>query len=391
MKRDFEYSSLQDEQAARQLSQILAQGFVVAAETEFAHMERIGFERFRVMHRGNDLLGGLVTLPMGQWFGGKSVAMVGIASVVIAPSARGGGIALALMNQVLQELHQQKVALSTLYPAVQQLYRQVGYEQGGTFCKWSLSPADIREKSPTLPISPLPLDWRPLVSLAQKQSAHHNGLLERHVTLWRNIVDPVSQIPCFAYSWGSPDDPQGYLVFSQERTSQGNILRVLDRVVLTPAAIQSFWAFLATHRSQIDQIHWQGGAIDPTCIALAEQSATLQSGIRWMTRIVCVDEALTQRGYPLGLEGELHLEIRDEVLPENQGKWILQVSQGQGQVSRGGRGDLQFDIRGLAPMYTGLFSPQQLRQMGYLEGSDRSMALAGQIFGGASPWLADFF
>lgn len=391
MHSNLEYLTLQDEQTAQHLSQLSAQCFIAEPEIELAYLDRIGWEQFRYLRQGTNVVGGLATLPMAQWFGGKPVPMTGIASVAIAPEARGSGVALTLMQQVLQELHGKGVALSTLYPAVQQLYRRAGYEQGGTFCHWICSTAALLVKQSPLAIEPISLDWQALAPLAQQQAVHHNGLLERHKAIWLGIVEPLSQKNCFAYRLGSAAAPEGYLVFSQERTSTTSILKVLDWVVLTPNAAQSFWAFLSGHRSQVDQVQWQGSALDLLSLSLPEQPANPQRISRWMTRIVCVEQALTARGYPITLEGELHLEVRDDLLPGNQGRWILRLSQGQAQIARGGHGDLKLDVRGLASLYTGLFTPNQLQMLGFLEGTEPALALAGQAFGGPAPWLADFF
>ncbi|HEY9761684.1 MAG TPA: GNAT family N-acetyltransferase [Trichocoleus sp.] len=395
MQSDLEYAVLQDEQDAKRLSEILSQGFVGEVDAELQYLNRIGLNQIRTMRRASKLIGGLAMLPMGQWFGGRCVPMTGIASVSVAPEARGSGAALKLMQQTLQELHQQGVALSTLYPATQYLYRQVGYEQGGTFCQRSCSTVGlatvIRNKRPPLPIEPMPLNWQALLPLAQRQAGRHNGLLERHEAIWLRIVEPVSPHRHFAYCLGEPEAPEGYVIFSQTRTGSNAILKILDWVVLTPAAAQSLWAFLAMHQSQIDQVHWQSGAIDLLSLPLSEQLNRIESLSRWMTRIVCLEPALISRGYPLALEGELHLEVQDNLLPDNQGPWILSFDKGQGQVSKGGSGDLKLDVRGLAALYTGMFSPYQLQNMGLLEGSEAALSLAGQAFGGASPWLADFF
>jgi predicted acetyltransferase len=49
------------------------------------------------------------------------------------------------------------------------------------------------------------------------------------------------------------------------------------------------------------------------------------------------------------------------------------------------------DIRGLAPLYSGLFSAQQLASLGYLEGSEEVLAIATPLFAGPCPWMPDFF
>ncbi|MEO1375335.1 MAG: sterol carrier protein domain-containing protein, partial [Cyanobacteria bacterium J06635_10] len=60
-------------------------------------------------------------------------------------------------------------------------------------------------------------------------------------------------------------------------------------------------------------------------------------------------------------------------------------------VTKGGKGELKLDIRGLVPLYTGLFTPQQLQLAGKLDGTDTALSNATEIFTGTSPWMADFF
>uniref|UniRef100_A0A0C1R7U1 Enhanced intracellular survival protein domain-containing protein n=1 Tax=Tolypothrix bouteillei VB521301 TaxID=1479485 RepID=A0A0C1R7U1_9CYAN len=104
-----------------------------------------------------------------------------------------------------------------------------------------------------------------------------------------------------------------------------------------------------------------------------------------------VEKALSARGYPSGIESELHLEVHDDLLEANRGKFILSVANGRGEVTRGGRGEMKLDVRGLAPLYTNLFTPQQLQQSGYLQATEIAIATATALFANSSPWMPDFF
>ncbi len=97
------------------------------------------------------------------------------------------------------------------------------------------------------------------------------------------------------------------------------------------------------------------------------------------------------RGYPLQLEAELHLDVSDNLIATNNGKFCLQVSQGRGEVSQGGKGDFKIDIRSLASLYTSFLSPRQLHSLGYLQTTPEALETATLIFAGDPPWMADFF
>ncbi|HEY9657357.1 MAG TPA: GNAT family N-acetyltransferase, partial [Allocoleopsis sp.] len=341
--------------------------------------------------QAESIAGGLALLPMRQWWGGQRVAMTGIASVGIAPEYRGSGAALTLLQHMLQELFDRQVPLSVLYPATQRLYRKVGYEQGGTFQNWSISPAQIQLQG-TLPFHAVEPNQTEILRPIQQQYARlQNGHLDRHPALWQQIAQSETNDPIYAYVIGSMAQPEGYVVFTQQRTGGSGVLRLQDWAILSAEAGRSLWGFLAGHRSQIDEVRFRGAAIDPWLLLLPEQEMTVQSTMQWMLRIVNVPLALAKRGYPPGIETELHLEVKDDWLPENSDRFVLSLYQGQAQVERGGKGELKLDIRGLAPLYSGLFTPHQLAFMGYLDGSDTALHTAARLFAGSSPWLPEFF
>jgi predicted acetyltransferase len=392
IKPPFEYSTLSDPTEMQRLGTLLAQCFNSPPDHEETYLKRIGANNFRIIRQHGQLVGGLATIPMGQWFGAQCVPMVGIAGVGIAPEYRGSGAAIALMQSVVQELHSNGVPISALYPAAQRLYRKAGYEQGGSLCSWEIPTADIQMKEQPLSFHAVDAaEYAQFQPLYQQKAKGHNGNLDRHPALWQGIINPDETEPVYAYLIGNTNQPQGYLIFSQHRTRDGSIVRVRDWTALTVVAAKSLWSFLATHRSQVETIRWRGEAIEPLTLLLPEQTAQLRSVERWMVRIINVDKALVKRGYPSGIQAELHLDIHDDLLPENNGKLILTVSNGQGEVNRGGTGELKLTVQALTPLYTGLFTPYQLAAIGYLDGSELALSTATQLFAGSSPWMPDFF
>jgi predicted acetyltransferase len=392
MMAQFEYSTLAHPQDIQQFKHILEQCFISALGGEEAYINLIGVGNFRIIRGLEQVAGGLATLDMGQWWGGQRVPMTGIAVVGIAPEYRGSGTAIALMQHTLKELYDRGIAISALYPAVQTLYRKVGYEQGGSWYIWEVATRNIQVREQPLPLQPVvSINHEGFHELYQQQARQTHGYLDRHPAIWERIIQPDKQETVYAYFIGTKDQPQGYIIFTQERTEDGEILFVKDWVLSTVAAAQTFWSFLANHRSQIQQVRWKSSAIDSLTLVLPEQTAKIYRQFRWMLRVVDVIKALELRGYPPGIQDQLHLEIQDNLLTGNNGKFILSVANGRGEVTKGGKGELQLDIRELAPLYTGLFTPYHLQQAGKLKGTETAILAATQIFAGASPWMADFF
>ncbi|MBW4642761.1 MAG: GNAT family N-acetyltransferase [Goleter apudmare HA4340-LM2] len=392
MSPEFEYSTLAAPEDVNQLGKILDQCFIGSPGQEAIYINSIGLENFRIIRRDQQVVGGLAILRMGQWWGGQRLPMSGIAAVGIAPEYRGDGAAIALLQHALKELHNQGSPISVLYPATQYLYRKAGYEQGGSLCFWEMLTDSIQVKEQPLPLKSI-ASSNPQVfdEIYQQQVKLTNGYLDRHPAIWQRIVTTQEKETVFAYLIGTPDQPQGYIIFSQERTENGTILWVRDWAVLTVAAAQSFWSFIAKHRSQIDRVRWQSSINDYLTLLLPEQTAKVFSHKRWMLRLIDVSKALEGRGYPPGVQGELHLEVQDNLLPANNGKFILSVANGRGEVTSDGRGELQLDIKGLAPLYTGLFTPEQLQLTGKLTATETALLTATQIFAGVGPTMPDFF
>ncbi|MEH2291225.1 GNAT family N-acetyltransferase [Nostoc sp.] len=392
MTARFEYSTLAHPQDIQQLGAIFDQCFVNTLGTEEVYINQVGLENFRIIRHSEQLIGGLATLDMGQWWGGKRVPMTGIAAVGIVPEYRGSGAAIALMQQTLKELYARGIPLSALYPAVQGLYRKVGYEQGGSWCNWEVPTKSIQLREQPLPLQPIvSINHQVFHELYQQQARLTHGYLDRHPVIWERLIQPDDKETFYAYFIGTKEKPEGYILFSQHPAEDGAILRIKDWVILTAAAAQTFWSFLASHRSQVDQVQWKSSVSDSLTLLLPEQTAKLKYTMRWMLRIVDVVKALEMRGYPPGIQTELHLDIQDNLLDANNGKFILSIANGHGEVTKGGKGELQLDVRELAPLYTSLFSPYHLQIAGKLHGTETAISAATQIFAGSSPWVADFF
>ncbi len=392
MPLQFEYSTLANPEDVEQLGSILDQCFVGSPGDSESYINLIGVEKLRLIRQSDQIVGGLATIPMGQWFGGQRVPMTGIAAVGIAPEYRGTGAAIAMMQHTVKELHTNDVAISVLYPATQRLYRKAGYEQGGISCTWEIPTESIQVREQPLPLKAVfPINLEAFDDLYQKQARLTNGYLDRHPFIWQGLIRAFEKEMVCGYLIGAADEPQGYIILSQHKKDDRTFLRIRDWVVLTAAAAQTFWSFMANHRSQIEQVRWKGAAVDYLTLLLPEQTAKVRFTQRWMLRVVDVVKALEKRGYPPGIQAELHLEVRDELIAENNDRFILSVSHGRGEVNKGGKGELKVDIRGLAPLYTGLFTPHQLQLAGQVDATEIALLAATQLFAGVSPWMPDFF
>lgn len=382
---------LADDADVQALSRVVGWAFGFPPEDCPAWFEKTGRDNVRVARSARGIVGGLVHLPMGQFFGGRSVPMTGIAGVAVAPEERGRGVAIALMQSSLRELAESGVALSTLYPATQSLYRAVGYEQAGTRFELRLEPVKLTSLGREIDLVRLEDSDERIERAYRALAMRSDGWLDRKKYIWDRVRgSKESKAHCYAAVAGGA--VEGYVYIAQKRTRGARYdLQLTDAVALTPRAGRRLLTFIADHGTLADSAVWYGGPADALVAQLAEQRYEVTLKDQWMLRITDVASALEARGYPEGVGAKLELEIDDPLLPQNAGRFVLEVDAGRGRVQRGGAGRIRVDIRGLAALYAGYLDPYGLARAGLLAGEEADLARARAPFAGFSPCMPDSF
>jgi predicted acetyltransferase len=351
--------------------------------------EAIGHEHLRVVRRGGRPVAGMSVIAMGHYFGGRSVRAGGVTAVGVAPEQRGSGVGLWMLRQSLEELHGQGVPLATLYPATTAFYRRAGYERAAQRIIYEIPLAAIGMRDYTLEAVPAgPDDYTTIKQLYARQAARSSGFIDRPDFYWDLFLEPKDK-RSYKYIALRDGVPEGYVVFYH--TNWNEPLQVRDIVALTPGAGRRLLTLLADHRSMIETMRLTGGPNDALLFLMAEQKHKVHWSLDLMLRVIDVAAALEARGYPAGLGAELHFDIQDDLLPWNNGRFVLAVGDGRGSVRQGGRGDLRLHMRDLAALYSGYMTPQELRAAGTLDGPDDDSAMAALVFAGPRPWTPDMF
>src|SRR6266567_128604 len=97
---------------------------------------------------GGRLIAAAKYFDMVQWWHGRSLPMAGVASVTVAPEARGQGVGVALLTTLASEIATRGYPLSVLYPATAAVYRAVGYEMAGAQYQVSMPARSLRSLLP---------------------------------------------------------------------------------------------------------------------------------------------------------------------------------------------------------------------------------------------------
>ncbi len=381
------------------IAHLTSQAFGSSIVDSEAWLRSQGGGDLRVLRVGTQIAGALRVISMGQFFGGRSVPMTGIAAVSVAPEFRGRGLALNIMRQVVREMHDAGTALSTLYASTQTLYRQVGYEQAGSLCRVNIPLAQLAS-IPNLQRGGawrhVPGDqWPSLRDCYQRMATPIDGMLDRGEYIWKRVWKwRDRQREVFA---ALDDHGRIEAVVGVGQTSKPNgrmELALGDLTFASVPALRRAAAFLVDYASMADEVNFTCATHHPLLAILPQQRFDLKVAEFWMMRVIRVNDALISRGYATAIDAELHLEITDELLPENAGRRVLRIQRGVADISPGGRGDLRLDVRALAPLYSGLMSAAQLEAIGWLDATTSNAARdATAVFAGASgpPSMTDFF
>lgn len=374
------------------LADIMSDSFGTEVGECLHWIERSDPSNWRVLHHEGQLACGLMLIPMAQWFGGRAVSMTGIAGVGVGTAARGHRLGQALMRGALDEMHAKSQALSVLYGSTTSFYRRCGYERAGSRFMASVSPRDISVHGGTLSTRLLTEADSAQVQALQASAITHHGALVRGPYVWSRLRQPRGQqTQSFGFFRGST--LEGYATIL--RLPQGHersVLEATDVVLTTPDALTAFLGLLAAHRTFFTQASWPSAPDDPVLMSMPEPWAyKLELHEHWMLRIVHLESALEQRGYPRNIQETLCIEIEDVWLSTNAGPWTLHLKDGSLKVQRGGTPDTKIDIGALASLYTGFSSPESLALTGRLQGSKEAQKALGGLFAGPAPHLNDFF
>jgi predicted acetyltransferase len=356
---------------------------------------------------GGQLVGSALYHDMTQWWRGRPVPMAGVAGVQVAPEYRGQGVGRAVMTALAQLMTERGYPLSVLYPATMTIYRSLGWEIAGhrhevVLPARALS-AMARPDMKTVGIRrPGPDDAAEVLEVIGRAhaSARDCGPItwgEATVRGW--LTRPGRYADSDRYAYLTSD---GFLGYHWRR---GHHEIFVDRLVAASAATtQALWAVAASNSTVAETMRAQVGPSDPLWWMLREQDADIAERESWMLRLLDAPAAVAARGFPAA-DLAVPLQITDDLLAANSGRWELTVRAGVGRLSQyrtepvaspaapassGGPTPLALSARGLAALYAGT-PVATLRRAGLADGGspDADDALDGAF--AATPFMLDGF
>jgi predicted acetyltransferase len=346
---------------------------------------------------GDLLVATTEVMPVGQFFGGRSVPMGAVAGVAVRPDQRGRGIAPRLLVRCVERMHERGLVISTLHPATTRFYRGLGWEIGGEFGVRRVPCASLAGLPPGEPecMRPGRADDRDGVRECYgRVAARIAGAVDRSDARWHELESQLDHPHRYRYVYDVAGRIDGYVVYDQRQTSGqwGFGITVHELVSADARAEVTLWRHLGSHAAQVDALTVLAAPLDELALLLPEQVVELVGVNRWMTRIVDAAGAIAARGYPAGVRAEVHLQLADRLAPWNDGRFVLRVDGGEGKLSPGGTGDVHLSVNALASLYTGWASARVLAAAGLVHhAGERDLAALDAVFTGPRPYLFDNF
>ncbi|MCG9895006.1 MAG: GNAT family N-acetyltransferase [Fimbriimonadaceae bacterium] len=316
--------------------------------------------------------------------GGLDIPTGGIAAVGTDPAHRRTGAASELMTQGLRFMKDQGLQLASLYPYRDRFYRRFGYESCGW--RWQLKAPVER--------APFTRSDLPVRTVGADQLAEAAGVYEafarrwsgnhlRSAWHWRRLQGD----PRLLVFVGEP--AEGYVLVENKGFWQG--IKVHDMAWSTPAGRDGVWSVLQGLCSNQNEIEWNEPPSLPSFAGRWEAGIEAKMANALMCRALDVPGLLRSLPAPDG-SGRFSLRVRDELLPENEGPWLVEWEGGRLEVRPADRAGLELDIRSFSTAYMGSPSLSDLRQEGRLSVQDEgSYRNALRLLGAIPVTCMDFF
>jgi predicted acetyltransferase len=361
-------------------------------------------DQLRALEVDGELASVLRVSLLSQFWLGRPVPSAQVLSLATSPEHGGRGRGLALLQGLFAELREAGVPTVTLQPSTARFYRSAGFEFAGAWNRYELACRDLPPPGPAYHARRLaPDDVAPMAKLYDQIAPTRHGAFAREEWWWRGMLSRTrhqESKETANFLLENSAGPVGWamVAFGEDPVPANQSfalrLRIQDWGWLPGHDLAAVGA-LSGYRTLEGVIGWSGPDPDPLLFLLPNEAIRLVRRSHWMLRLVDLAAALGARPYPPDAAGRVDLRVDDPLCPWNSGAWTLEVEHGHGRLERKGAaggpaGAATTSIRGLAALFTGFATPDELARVGLLDGVDSTgLALLGRAFASPEPFTAE--
>jgi predicted acetyltransferase len=337
---------------------------------------RLGtLDDLRVVEQGGVIIAHAFLFALEIGFGGACVKSCGIATVGVAPEARGAGVAGALLDHLHADARARGDAVSVLFAFRQGFYARHGYGAATSKRRLVFSPHAV------------PRLWRPegvraargddraaIAAVYARSLLRHTGWLARSERQWEELL--VEEHLHWLVATRDDGGVAGYVAWSltQAEAHAKTTMRVRELVADDDAAERALLAVVGAQRDQAHHVALDVAVDDPIDRALVDADrmrfgtddaehvlGEILGGP--MVRILDTSRALAARGYPA--DGALRFVVDDTTT------LALRVKDGRGHVDASSSAPtLRLASTTLAAILYGALRPSDASRLGLVETDD---------------------
>jgi predicted acetyltransferase len=316
-------------------------------------------------------------------FGGCAVPVAGIASVGVAPEARGQGVATALLEHLHVVARSRGVPIALLWAFRQAFYARLGYGPVSTTGRLAFAPEAVPRHWGTNGALAATAGARPaLEGLYERVAERHTGWLRRPRALWdAKWLDERNHVVFV----GPAAAPRGYVLFAYEQAhAHARTTILVEELVAEDAeSKRALWGFLGAQAGQVAEIEVPIELGDPTPFALRDADgrrfgdALVEHRIGElvagpMVKVLDLDAALAARGYLYDTKCRVAFGGRTLALSGSAGRVTVEPAPDA---------DVEIDEEAVASVLFGGLTPSAAAALGLARGTGPALANADALLG----------
>lgn len=366
-----------------QLARLIGHSFVGRTREQLREMvERIGVEPLWVAEQAGRPVAACHLHAFRQWIAGVAVPMMGLGTVAVAPTHRRRRLAGRLVGAGLRRARERGDLVSALYPFRVAFYEALGYGLAGAAHQYLLPPESLPDAPERGGVTLVEgeAELRALRAVYDRWAPTQTGQLARSEREWQKVWDGDDRAGVLYRD--AAGEPQGYAIvrYRADLPPQERFLEVEERAWLTAAAQRALYGWLASLGDQWRLIAYRAHPDEGFEHRVREPRLPLGSAPGWglwfpaatllagpMFRLLDVPGAWRARRVADEARLTLVLEVRDAVLPENDGPWRLRLEGGRVAVEPGGGtadATLRLAVSTLSRLYVGALAPSAAVEAG---------------------------
>lgn len=335
-----------------------------------------------------------ISLP----FADAPAPCAGITAVGVAQDWRRRGLLRRMMRTMLDQAIERGEAFASLYASEASIYGRFGFGHAATHVDLDIlsSRTQVVDAGATDDLELVDADRfiaeaRTILDDLQRTRPGVMHASDRRLRLWWGY-DDADRREGFSPRQHAVVPGRGFVAYrwkpSWEQMVPEGTVKVEMLVANDPAAAAALWDHVLSHDLTVRVTAELQPADTPVPFMVTDASMVrVRHGEHLHLRVLDVPTAIAARGY--ASDGSVVLDVADGFLPDNAGRWRVEVAGGRGRAERTEDApDLALDVAHLASTFLGGVPTSQLVAAGRVV--ERTEGAAGRwdrlVASGRAPW-----